>query len=73
MSRRVTRAYVRRYNADAIEADERHGRLDPHVREYGEEAWARYRGRCNKVFNTKRIVIEEDEDDQGGSQADLLP
>lgn len=45
MDRRVSRAYVRRCNADKIEDDQRKGKLNPEAMRYGREAYRRYKKR----------------------------
>lgn len=45
MSRRVSRAYVRKYTADKIEDDRRKGKLDPEAVRYGREVYRQYKKR----------------------------
>ena len=50
MDRRVSRAYVRRCNADKIEDDQRKGKLNPEAMRYGREAYRRYKKRGEQMM-----------------------
>ena len=57
MSRRVTRAYVRQYNADKVEQDQRKGRLNLEAVRYGREAYERYRERESDIDKAGSATI----------------